>query len=727
MPGYFLHDSTTFDVSSHVPNDVKGIEIGEILDRGQPTGNMYNFPLTELTKHCLLVGITGSGKTNTSKHLLQNLSREHLPILVIEPAKREYRRMARSLLQDQKFCVFTVGEEGENSAPFRLNPLEIRPGVSVQTHIDLLKSVFNASFGMWTPLPQVLERAIHEVYRDKGWDIIRGANERAAPEGGESTSAWHPFAQPTLTDLFHTITELVPKLGYDKEVERNVKTALETRINSLRIGAKGLMLDTRSSIPMEHLLSQTTVLELEGVGDDDEKAFIIGLILISLYEYYRSSKLPPNWMHITVIEEAHRLLTNAPATTDPEAANLKGKAVETFVNMLSEVRAYGEGFIIAEQIPTKLAPDVIKNTGLKIMHRMVASDDRQVMGGAMNMNEQQLRQVVALGTGEAVVHGGGRFGDDNPILIKIPEVKEPGGKDISAKSIRESWEKFGAEHGLVDKFAPYPTCESFCGALNNRCADARRIAEDPLIANAFSAFVLTLNASCFSKDRDQISELAQILYPELDAVIRSRIVGTSENIPQQRCILTHGLYRFMESRGKQHGWTYSEMMQRIKELLPALVECADNIPLSSLAGKALISFCKQYSGMCQLRYEPYIGCRYACGRAPICLFRYEMEPLIHDGVLDAIFSNVGPGEGDALANACEMAAGRAILYLNQDTSGGGVLDEGITRNAAFCYLIQKINASPSNWPPQNRQAALELMKACYGEEYHPVSRMSQDQ
>jgi hypothetical protein len=36
-------------------------------------------------------------------------------------------------------------------------------------------------------------------------------------------------------------------------------------------------------------------------------------------------------------------------------------AVELFAGLLAEVRAYGEGIVIAEQIPAKLIPDVIKN------------------------------------------------------------------------------------------------------------------------------------------------------------------------------------------------------------------------------------------------------------------------------------------------------------------------------------------------------------------------------
>ena len=73
---------------------------------------------------------------------------------------------------------------------------------------------------------------------------------------------------------------------------------------------------------------------------------------------------------MTAIEEAHHLLTNmATNVGDPEAANPRREVVEQLANMLSEVRAYGEGIVIAEQIPTKLIPNAIKNTSTKIMPR----------------------------------------------------------------------------------------------------------------------------------------------------------------------------------------------------------------------------------------------------------------------------------------------------------------------------------------------------------------------
>ena len=39
--------------------------------------------------------------------------------------------------------------------------------------------------------------------------------------------------------------------------------------------------------------------------------------------------------------------------------------------MLAEVRALREGIIIADQLPTAMAPEVIKNTNIKLIHRLM--------------------------------------------------------------------------------------------------------------------------------------------------------------------------------------------------------------------------------------------------------------------------------------------------------------------------------------------------------------------
>jgi hypothetical protein len=65
-----------------------------------------------------------------------------------------------------------------------------------------------------------------------------------------------------------------------------------------------------------------------------------------------------------------------------------------------------------------LIPDAIKNTAVKIVHRLPAADDRDAVGATMNLTPAQSAYLVTLAPGEAAV-----FTDrmDHPILARMPD------------------------------------------------------------------------------------------------------------------------------------------------------------------------------------------------------------------------------------------------------------------------------------------------------------------
>jgi len=192
--------------------------------------------------------------------------------------------------------------------------------------------------------------------------------------------------------------------GYEPVVKMNIEAALRTRIASLELGGKGPLFNTAASIPLEAVLRRPTVIELKSIPDE-EKAFVTALILSNMVEYLEAKGASKGLRHFTLVEEAHRLLPNISTEKgDPEAADARRIMVQHFANMLSEVRAYGEGLGVVEQIPTKILPDAIKNTATKIAHRVPAADDRGVLAGAMMMTEEQSLALEALRPGEALVH-----------------------------------------------------------------------------------------------------------------------------------------------------------------------------------------------------------------------------------------------------------------------------------------------------------------------------------
>ena len=131
-----------------------------------------------------------------------------------------------------------------------------------------------------------------------------------------------------------------------------------------------------------------------------------------------NAKLP----HVTVIEEAHNLLKRTSTEQSSESANLAGKSVEMLANAIAEMRTYGEGFVIADQAPGLLDLSVIRNTNTKIIMRLPDQGDRELVGRAANLNDDQIAELAKLPCGVAAVYQNEWV---QPILCKIAKYSGP--------------------------------------------------------------------------------------------------------------------------------------------------------------------------------------------------------------------------------------------------------------------------------------------------------------
>jgi len=331
---------------------------------------------------------------------------------VIEPAKAEYRLMAARLPGAQ---VIRIRPGDLDQPPAGISPLEPAAGPDgtrfpLPVHADLLRSLFLAAFAADEPFPQVLSAALTRCYEQAGWDLVTG--EPALP-------SVQP-AYPGLEDLQSAAMDVVNEIGYGREVADNVRGFVTVRIGSLRLGTAGRFLEGGHPMDFARLLDSNVVFEIEDAGDDHDKAFLMGAVLIRLTEYLRlrqraEGPAAKGLRHLTVIEEAHRLLRQPPPGA---GAGPAAHAVEMFADLLAEVRAYGEGLVVAEQIPSKLIPDVIKNTAVKVTHRLPAQDDRDAVGATMNLTVAQSQYLVTLRPGEAAVFTDGM---DYPLLARMPD------------------------------------------------------------------------------------------------------------------------------------------------------------------------------------------------------------------------------------------------------------------------------------------------------------------
>ncbi|MDX3803711.1 ATP-binding protein [Streptomyces sp. AK04-3B] len=415
IPGVRFALRPEFDVTPETsgrpaPSGAAPVRLGSVLDRNRSPVGALELTRSTLNRHTFVCGATGGGKSQTVRGLLESATHAGIPWLVVEPAKAEYRFMSARLGDAAEVVVVKPGDP--ESLPAGLNPLEPSAYTSgerfpLQTHLDMVRALFLASFDPQEPFPQVLSAALTRCYEDLGWDLTLG----------EPTFPGAEPRYPTLEDLEHTALRVVADIGYGKEVADNVQGFIKIRLAGLRLGTTGRFLEGGRPLDFGELLKRNVVFEIEDVGDDKDKAFLMGTILIRLVEYLRmeqrvTRRLSFPLRHLTVFEEAHRLLRRA------EEGGASAHAVEMFAGLLAEIRAYGEGLVVADQIPGKLLPDVIKNTAAKIVHRLPAQDDREAVGATMNITRAQSEYLVTLPPGEAAVFTDGM---DYPLLVRMPD------------------------------------------------------------------------------------------------------------------------------------------------------------------------------------------------------------------------------------------------------------------------------------------------------------------
>ncbi len=361
------------------------INVGTVYHLGQQTDTRVSLDLNSLTMHTFVTGSTGSGKSNAVYHLLEELKKQEIPFLVIEPAKGEYR----DVFADVK-CFGTNPKLGNI---LKLNPFSFPKGVHVLEHIERIIEIFNVCWPMYAAMPAVLKESIEQAYISAGWDL--DLSENIIVEG----------LFPTFDDVLRELDYVIKSSEYSADTKGDYIGSLSTRIKSLTNGINGRVFAS-DEMNLQELFDESAIVDISRVGAMETKSLIMGLLVLKLQEYRSSNAESMNVPlgHVTVLEEAHNLLKKTSTEQSAESSNLTGKSVEMLTNAIAEIRTYGEGFVIVDQAPNLLDTAAIRNTNTKIILRLPESTDRQITGGSISLKEYQYCELSKLPTGVAAVY-----------------------------------------------------------------------------------------------------------------------------------------------------------------------------------------------------------------------------------------------------------------------------------------------------------------------------------
>ena len=373
-------------------NNYKNLDIGAIFHMGEVfRSNRVRLDLESFSSHCFITGSTGSGKSNTTYKIIEELTAEknNIKFLVIEPAKGEYKIAFGGM---PGINVFTTNPKYYSM--LAINPFEFHNEIHVLEHLDRLIEIFSACWPLYAAMPALLKAAFEQAYIEHGWDLNHSVH--IDRKNGKF---------PSFKDIVEILPALLEKSEFSAQTKGDYVGSLVTRVESLTNGLLGQIF-SENAIEDKVLFDENTIVDLSRIGSTETKALIMGVLVLKLSEYRQSNAVNTNspLKHITIIEEAHNLLKRTSTEQGQESANVQGKSVEMISNSIAEMRTYGEGFIIVDQSPTAVDISAIKNTNTKIIMRLPDAKDCETAGRSIGLNDDQILELSRLDKGVAAIY-----------------------------------------------------------------------------------------------------------------------------------------------------------------------------------------------------------------------------------------------------------------------------------------------------------------------------------
>ncbi len=370
--------------------DVEGdIYLGDVIYAGV---KMYPLKLTRrhLLSHVGIFGSTGYGKTNVVQHLVIQLAKLGIPVVVFDFSKRNYRDLLQIPELKSKIRVFTLGR---NVVPFKFNPLVPPEGVAFSQWMKEFAEIFDHAYWMMGGGRHIVLKALDEL-AEKAKREIRLKDIRMWIYANESE--------------------------FRSARERNWAATAKRALDSLCFREVGEMFDVATGITPDTFFSEPTItiLELDGLTSND-RTFVIEIMLQWMRDYLLTTGERESSRGMVVLEEAHHLLNRE---------KTRKLGMENVMDVVfREIRELGIGIIYTDQHPSMISYTALGNTSTQIymnlgLETKQASDveDASSMLNLEDENERNMLRRLPVGCALMFCR---MLNFTKPFLIHFPKVE----------------------------------------------------------------------------------------------------------------------------------------------------------------------------------------------------------------------------------------------------------------------------------------------------------------
>ncbi len=366
------------------------ITLGGAIFEGQPIENtLVNLPLKTLNRHGLIAGATGTGKTKTLQVIAENLSKNGVPVLLMD-LKGDLSGLAKAG-EEKAFITERHKKIGVPFAPQDF-PVELLT-ISEQNGVRMRATV--SEFGS-VLLSRILD--LSDVQEGVLAVIFKYCDD-------------HNYPLLDLKDL-KKILQFATEEGkddFEKEYGAIAKTstsAILRKIVELEHQGAELFFGERSFEPADLLRTNSkgegyvNIIRLTDIQDRPKmfSTFMLSL-LAEIYSTFPEEGDLQKPKLVIFIDEAHLIFNEASKTL-----------LNQLENIVKLIRSKGVGLIFCTQNPTDVPDAVLSQLGMKVQHALrafTAKDRKAIKLTAENYPTSEYYDttevLTSLGTGEAFV------------------------------------------------------------------------------------------------------------------------------------------------------------------------------------------------------------------------------------------------------------------------------------------------------------------------------------
>jgi hypothetical protein len=400
IPPYTFTDALP-NISHFVPKPfvVPSIDSNPTKDDGVLVGTLENgspvyLPTDALTRHTFITGKTGVGKSTTIRNIVKQVYDQGIPILIVDPVKVDYE----SMVVDKLKCENKIIDFKNEDRWLQFNIFVPAPNITLYAHstvvakaLSLLCPTTPVAYELWLSM-------IRKCYLEKLKEVTSTENDRselndivlATITGAQLVNC--PEIIPTYDDLNKSGLAWIKQLpGVGTEWLNDAIAYFERRFEIMQGSMlRWIFSPTDKQKSIFPLFQTTYLVELYHILDETEANAIFALIMALLFEYRLSEGPKDRCVHLTVVEELHRLAPANPRTFGKDVINSPEAEIgKLLARALGELRDRGEALIVSEQSSVKIFADAMINTVTRIIHGVSYGPDIENISQSLSLSSRE--------------------------------------------------------------------------------------------------------------------------------------------------------------------------------------------------------------------------------------------------------------------------------------------------------------------------------------------------